>query len=177
MAEVMAQQGTMAHGHRVDLRQGVHAFQRLQNAAGIGAHQAVVIEAKVGSDRAGITVEQFIRAVMKSEGITGVKRAGAVIEGKNRVRPVQVGRTEEFKAVLNAAVWIGAQVQLFTALHRSGSERTVHLVLQKLNRYFRSNNFNLRIEVNEVTNQAGMIRLGMAHDQHIDCRGIDLILQ
>jgi hypothetical protein len=28
----------------------------------------------------------------------------------------------------------------------------VHLVLQKLDRHFRSNNFNLRIEVDEVTN-------------------------
>ena len=89
---------------------------------------------------------------MKSEGITGVKRSRAVIEGKNCVWPVQVWGTEEFKAVLNTAVWIGAQVQLFTALHRSGSERTVHLVLQKLDRHFRSNNFNLRIEVDEVTN-------------------------
>ena len=100
----------MADGHRVDLRQGVHAFQRLQNAAGIGAHQAVVIKAKVWSDRAGITVEQFIRAVMKSEGIAGVKRSGAVVEGKNCVGPVQVGGTEEFKAVLHPALWIGAEI-------------------------------------------------------------------
>ena len=66
---------------------------------------------------------------MKSEGITGVKRSRTVIEGKNRVWPVQVWGTEELKAVLNTAVWIGAQVQLFTAFHRSGSEWTVHLIL------------------------------------------------
>ena len=89
---------------------------------------------------------------MKAKGITGVEDAGAVVEGKNRVGPVQVGGTEKFKAVLNTTLWVGAQVQLLSALHRSGSERTVHLVLQKLDRHFRSNNFNLRIEVDEVTN-------------------------
>ena len=91
---------------------------------------------------------------MKSKGITGVEDAGAVIEGKNGVRPVQVGGTEEFKAVLNTALWIGSQVQLFTALHRSGSERTMHLVLEELNCHLRSDDFNFRIEVDEITNQA-----------------------
>ena len=38
VAEVMAQQRAMANSNRVDLWQGVHAFQRLQNTAGVRAH-------------------------------------------------------------------------------------------------------------------------------------------
>ena len=48
---------------------------------------------------------------MQTEGIAGVEDAGAVIEGKDRVRPVQVRSTEEFEAVLDAALGVGAEIQ------------------------------------------------------------------
>ena len=108
----------MAHSNRVDLRQPIHSLERLQHAAGIGTHQAVVVEAEIGRDRAWITVEDIIGAVVQSEGITGVENARAVIEREDRVRPVQVGSAKELKAMAHTAVAVRAEIQFVATFHR-----------------------------------------------------------
>ena len=114
---------------------------------------------------------------MQAEGIAGVEDAGAVIEGEDRVGPVQVGSAQKLEAVLHAAVRVRAQIQLLAALHRPALERAMHLVFQKLNRHFGSHNLDLRVEVDQVPDQARVVGLGVAHDQVVDCLGIDLLLQ
>ena len=133
--KVVAQQRAVAHGDRVECRQRVHALHRLQHAAGVGAHQAVVVEAEIGGDGARIAVEQLLRAVMQAEGIAGVEDAGAVVEGEDRVGPMEVGGTEELEAVRHAAAGVGAQIQLLAALDGAGAEGAVHLVFQELDRH------------------------------------------
>ena len=174
---MLPQQRPVAHGDGVDRRQGIHALHRLQHAAGVGAHQAVVIEAEVRRDRAGVDIEDVVGAIVQAEGITGVEDAGAVIEGEDRVRPVQVRRAEELEAVLHAALGVGAQIQLLAALHRPALERPVHLVLQELDRHLRSHDLDLGVEVDQVADQPGVIRFGVADDQVIDGLRIDLLLQ
>ena len=78
---------------------------------------------------------------------------------------------------MDAALGVGAEVQLIPGFHGAGSERTVNLILEKLQRHLGSNDLDLWIEVDEVSDQAGMIRFGVAHDQNIDAAGIDLVLQ
>ena len=162
----------MANGDCVDLRQAVHAFEGLQHTAGVGAHQAVVVEAEVRSDRSGVAVEDVVGAVVEAEGIAGVEDAGAVIKGKDRVWPVQVRSTEEFEAMLDAALRVGSKIQLLAGLHRAGFEGPVHLILQELQRHLRADDLNVGVEVNQVTDQSGVIRFGVAHDQHIDGCGL-----
>ena len=53
----------------------------------------------------------------------------------------------------------------------------MNLILEKLQRHLGSNDLDFRIQVDEVSDQAGMIRFGVAHDQNIDAAGIDLVLQ
>ena len=167
----------MAHRHGVDRRKRVHALHRLQHAAGVGPHQAVVIEAEVRSDGAGIHIEHVIGAVVQAEGVAGVEDAGAVVEREDRVGPVQVRSAEELEAVLHPALWVGAQIQFLTALHRPALEGAVHLVFQELNRHLGTHDFDLGIQIDQMADQAGVVGLGVAHDQMVDRRRIDLPLQ
>jgi hypothetical protein len=164
----------MAHGDRGDFRQAVHAFKGLQDTAGIGAHQAVVVEAEIGGNGAGIAIEDLFAAVVQSKGIAGVENAGAVVKRKDRVWPVQVGGAEEFKLVMHTAGGIGAQIQGFATFHGPAFEGPMHLIFQKLDRHLGSNDLNLRVALDQVPNQAGMVRFGVGHDQIIDLAGIDL---
>ena len=115
MLEVFTQQGAVSHRDGVDLREPVHAFEGLQHAAGVGPHQAVVVEAEIRGNGARVTVEDCVGAVMQAKGVAGVKDAGAVVERKDRVGPVQVGGAEEFEAVVHAATGIGAEVEFLAA--------------------------------------------------------------
>ena len=108
----------MSNGDRADLRQSVHAFESLQHAAGVRPHQAVVIEAKVRSNGAGVPVKNVVRAVVETEGIAGVENSSAVVEGKNRVRPVKVGGTDEFETMVGSAFGVDAEIQLITRFNR-----------------------------------------------------------
>ena len=174
---MLAQQRTMAHGDGVDGRQPIHPLHRLQHAAGVGAHQALVVEAEIRGDGTGIHIEEVVGAVVQAEGVTGVKNPGAVVEREDRVRPVQVRRTQEFEAVLHAALGVGAQIELLAALHRAALEKPVHLVLQELDRHLRAHDLDVGVEVDQVANQARVVRLCVAHDQVIDRFGVDLLLQ
>ena len=176
-AEVMAQQGPMTHRHRGDLGQPIHALQRLQHAAGVGAHQAVVIEAEIGGYGAGIGVEQLLGAVVQAKGIAGVEDAGAVVEGKDRVGPVQVWSAEKLEAVGHATGGVGAQIELFAAFYRPAFEGPVHLILKKLDRNLGAHDLDLGVEVEQVAYQSRVVGLGVAHDQVIDCFGVDQLLQ
>jgi len=53
----------------------------------------------------------------------------------------------------------------------------VHLVFQELDRHLRAHDLDLGVEVDQVTDQAGMVGFGVAHDQVVDRGGIDLLLQ
>lgn len=174
---MFAQQRPVAGGDHGDLRQSVHALERLQHAAGVGAHQAVVVEAEVGGNRAGIDVEDVVAAVVEAEGIAGVKDAGAVVERKDRVGPVQVGGTEELNAVGHAALGVGAQIQLLATFHRAAAEGAVHLVGQVRDRHLRGHDLDLRVAVEQGADQAGVVGLGVGHDQVINRGWIDLLLQ
>ena len=88
---------------------------------------------------------------------------------------MRVRSAQEFEAVLDAAVGIGAEIQFFPRFHSTGFEGAMHLVLQELQCHLRAHNFDLRIEIDQVADQAGVVGLGMAHDQHIDCGWIDLL--
>ena len=114
---------------------------------------------------------------MQAKGVAGVEDARAVVEGKNRVRPVQVGGAEKLEAVVDAAFGVGAQIELLTALHRSALEGAVHLVLQELDRHLGGHDLDLGIQVEQVADQARVVGLGVAHDQVIDRLGVDLLLQ
>ena len=135
----------MADGDRGDLRQAVHALERLQHAAGIGAHQAVVVEAEIGGDGAGVAIKNVFAAVVQTEGIAGVKDARAMVKREDRVRPVQVGGAEEFKAVLDAAGGIGTQIQAFATFDGPAFEGPMHLVFEELDRHLGGNDLNLWI--------------------------------
>ena len=100
-----------------------------------------------------------------------------MIEGKNRVGPVQIGGTEKLKAVADTALRVGAQIQLLAAFHRPALEGPVHLILQKLDRHLGSHDLDLGVEVDQMADQAGMVRFGVGDDQVIDRQGIDLLLQ
>ena len=100
-----------------------------------------------------------------------------MVEGKDGVRPVQVGGTKELEAVLDAALGVGAQVEFIAAFDRAAFEGAMHLVFQELNRNLGPHDFNVGVEVDDVTHQAGVVRFGVADDQHIDGLGIDLLLQ
>ncbi len=167
----------MPNGDGGDRRQCLHALHRLQHTAGIGAHQAVVVEAEVGRYGAGIHIEHVVGAVVQSEGVAGVEDARAVVIRKNRVGPVEVGGAQEFKAVLNAAGWIGAQIELMTAFHSTALERAMHLVLQELDRNLRAHDLDLGIEIDQVADQTRVIGFGMTHDQVIDGHRVALLLQ
>ena len=176
--EVVAQQRAVAGGDRVDgALEAIHALHRLEDAAGVGAHQAVVIEAEVRSEGAGVQIEGVLGAVVHPEGIAGVEDPGAVVEGKDGVRPVQVGGTEELKAVLDAALGVGAQVEFIAAFDRAALEGAMHLVFQELNGDLGAHDFNVGVEVDDVTDQAGVVGFGVADDQNVDRFGIDLLLE
>ena len=174
---MVAQQRPMTHRHRADLGQAIHALERLQHAAGVGAHQAVVIEAEVGCDRPWIGVEQLLGAVVQAEGIAGVEDGGAVIERKDRVGPVQVGSAEKLEAVGHATGGVCAQIELFAAFHRPAFEGPVHLILKKLDRHLGAHDLELGVEVEQVADQARVVGLGVGNDQVIDCFGVDQPLQ
>ena len=53
----------------------------------------------------------------------------------------------------------------------------MHLVLQELQRHLRADDLNVGVEVDQVADQSGVIRFGVAHNQHIDGCGLDLLLQ
>ena len=53
----------------------------------------------------------------------------------------------------------------------------MHLVLQELNRNLGSHDLDLRIQIQEVADQAGVIGFGVTDDQQIDRLWIDLLLQ
>ena len=57
VAEVMAKQRAMPHRDRVDLWQAIHTLEGLKHAAGIGPHQAVVVEAEIRCNRARIAIK------------------------------------------------------------------------------------------------------------------------
>ena len=175
--EVIAQQRPMAGGDHRDLRQPFHALEGLQHAAGVGAHQAVVVIPKVRCDRARVGIEDLITAVVQAEGIAGVEHPGAVIKAEDRVGPVQVGGTEELKAVLNAALGVGAEIQGVAAFHRPAVEGPVHLALQIVDGHLGAHHLNLWIEFQQIANQAGVIRFGVGNDQHIDRFGVHHLLQ
>ena len=91
---------------------------------------------------------------MQSEGIAGVKDAAAVIEGEDRVGPVQVRSTQEFEAMLHAAVWTGAQIQLVAGFHRTGFEGAMHLVFEELDRHLRTHDLDVGIEIDQIADQS-----------------------
>jgi hypothetical protein len=155
----------------------IHALERLQHAAGVGAHQALVVEAEIRGDGTGVHIKHVIGAVVQAEGVAGVEDAGAVVEGEDGVGPVQIGRAQEFKAVLHAALRVGAQIQLLAALHRPALEGPVHLVGQVGDRHLGGHDLDLRVERKQVADQAGVVGLGVAHDQVIDRLRVDLLLQ
>ena len=53
----------------------------------------------------------------------------------------------------------------------------MHLVLKELNGHLRTHNFDVGVEVDQITNQAGMVGFGMADDQDIDVLRINFSLQ
>ena len=173
----MAQQGAVAHGNGGDLRQPLHAFEGLQHAAGVGTHQTVVVEAVVRGDGPWIAVKQLIAAVMQAEGITGVEDAGAVVEGKDGVGPVEIWRAQKLKAVLHAAVWIDAQLQGVAAFHRPRLERPVHLVLQELDGHLGTHDLHGGVQVDQMANQPRVVGFGVGNDQIVDRHRFDLALQ
>ena len=56
--------------------------------------------------------------------------------------------------MLHAALRIDAEIKLFSAFDGSGAERPMDLVFEELNRHLGSNNFDLRVQVNQVSNQS-----------------------
>ena len=55
---------------------------------------------------------------MKAEGIAGVENSSAVVEGKDRVRPVEVRGTDEFETMMGSALRVDAEIQLITGFNR-----------------------------------------------------------
>ena len=53
----------------------------------------------------------------------------------------------------------------------------MHLVFQELQSNLGPHDFDLGIEVDQITDQAGVVRFGVAHDQHVNRTGVDLLLQ
>ena len=53
----------------------------------------------------------------------------------------------------------------------------MHLVFQELQSNLGPHDFDLGIEVDQITDQAGVVRFGVAHDQHVNRTGVDLPLQ
>ena len=90
---------------------------------------------------------------MQAEGITGVEDAAGVIEREDRVGPVQVRGTQEFEAMLHAAVWAGAEIQLVAGFDRARVEGPVHLVFEELNRHLGSHDLDIGIEINQIADQ------------------------
>jgi hypothetical protein len=174
---MVPEQRAMAHRDRADLRQALHALQRLQHAAGVGTHQAVVIKAKIRSDRAGIAVIQGLGAIVQPKSIAGVENPCAVIKGEDRVRPMQIRGGKKVKAMSCPRVGVGAQIQAVASFHRPAPEGPMDLVLQKLERHLGRHNFQIGMAFQQVTNQARMIRLRVRHDQHVDRLRINQSLQ
>ena len=59
VAEVVAKQRAMTHCDRVDLGQPIHTLEGLKHAAGIGPHQAVVVEAEIRGNGARVAVKDL----------------------------------------------------------------------------------------------------------------------
>ena len=114
---------------------------------------------------------------MQAEGIAGVEDAGAVVEGKDRVGPVQVWSAEKLEAVGHATGGVGAQIELFAAFYRPAFEGPVHLVRQKLDRHLGGDDLDFGVEVEQVADQARVVGLGVGNDQVIDRQRVDLLLQ
>ena len=163
-SQVIPQQGAVPHRNHLDSRQCFHALEGLQHTAGIGAHQAVVIETKIRSDSTRIEVIEIVAAIMQTEGVTGEEHSSAVIVGKDRVGPMQIGRTEKLKTVGRSAVAVGAQIKDITRLDSPAAEGSMHLVFEKLDRHLGGNDFHLGISINNISNQAGMVGLGVGNN-------------
>ena len=163
----------MAGGDGGDLRQGLHAFEGLQHAAGVGPHQAVVVKTEIRGDGSWIAVEEVLGAVVQPEGVAGVEDAGAVVEAEDRVRPVEVGGTQKLQAVADVAPGTTTQIKAVSAFHRPAAERPVHLVLEELDRHLGGHDLDVGVAVDQITDQAGMVRFGVGDHQVIDGAGVD----
>ena len=54
--------------------------------------------------------------------------------------------------MLHAALRIDAEIELLSTFYGSGAKRPMNLIFQELNRHFGSNNFDLRVQINQVSN-------------------------
>ena len=81
----------MSCGNHGDRGQPIHPFQCRQHRAGIGPHQAVIVNLEIALQQIDMLIKGLVIAVVHAKHIAGEQDPAFVVIGEHGIGPVQVG--------------------------------------------------------------------------------------